>query len=137
MTTASNDSLPFEAIRVLLDSLDVLLHEFRSPGSTRGNKDFYRRRKDRILKWVQDYHSLIIKDCDSILATLSLLLPGLRRDWVYYVQEHDLSSNLARIVGVGHVVVKRLSRWRSTHGDLGAAFESIVQNRVLPSIFSN
>jgi DNA ligase N terminus len=130
MEAPSVDDLPFEAICDLLGRLDRLLQQYGEAGSRMSRLTFYTRRKRMTEDWCQQHRPAIVKNSNSLRATLALLLPDLQRDSVYYMKEYYLSSTLAKVIGIGKDGAKRLSNWRSTDGDLGAAFEKIVESRV-------
>jgi len=128
---SSPQELSFAEICSLLDQLEILRNKYRAPGNKLTRTDFAARKKSQIDKWTKYYRPVIMKDSDSILATLSLLFPDLQANRTYTMQEHVLSKVVSRVLGIGARGENGLRNWRLNDGDFGAAMERIMKGRVI------
>src|SRR5271169_2253281 len=126
----SEDVLQFSAICSLLDKLEELRTRYHAPGTKLNQATFRTCQKTLVGQWTKHYHSVILKDSQSVLATLSLLFPQLRRERVYTLKEHTLARVIGRAMGMGDREVEKLRRWRLNDGDFGVALEREMIKRV-------
>lgn len=131
----SDDFLSFSAICSLLDKLEALRTRYHAPGTKLTKPAFRTRQKSLVDQWTKFYNSIILKDSQSILATLSLLCPDLRTDRVYTLREHTLAPPIARALGMGSQGVDKLRKWRLNDGDFGVALERVMTRRVEQTMF--
>jgi DNA ligase N terminus len=126
----SEENLSFEAICSLLDKLEALRSRYKLSGTKLTQTEFRRRQKTLLCEWSHYYNTLILKDDQSILAVLSLLLPDLRTDRVYFLKEQTLAPVIGRTMGIGSLGVNKLINRRPTEGDFGLALERTMIHRV-------
>lgn len=93
-------------------------------------KDLYRQQGSIIQKWVNERENMVKRDSTTLLAFLSLVLPFFRVDRHYFVREHNLSSVLARAMGMSVKSAEEFKQWRTTDGDFGLMFENSLKQRV-------
>jgi len=129
----STQELSFADICSLLNELENLRKKYRAPGNKLTRTEFSARKKANVDQWTKYYKPVIMKDSDSILATLSLLFPDLQADRTYTMKEHALSKVVSRVLGMGARGENGLRNWRLNDGDFGAAMERIMKGRVSSS----
>jgi hypothetical protein len=134
---SSEDDLSFSAVCSLLDKLENLRNQYHAP-STKLSKVTFRARQTKILnQWTDFYRAMILKDCQSTLAVMSLLSPDLRRERKYTMKEFMFAAVVARALGMGGMGVNRLRNWRLMDGDFGVALEKEINKRVQVLKFSD
>jgi len=124
-----NGTLWFSDICSLLDALEELFDRYQSK-SKLSKRDFRARRTKLVEQWVRHYQLAILRNEKQLIATLSLLFPGLRRERVYTMKETRLAEVIAQAIGCGSEDLQLLANWRSTHKDFGSAAQSVMKRRV-------
>jgi hypothetical protein len=130
MANTSNE-LSFAEICSLLDKLETFRNKYRAPGNRITRTEFTHNKHSKIDQWIRDNKPVIMKDSQSILATLSLLFPHLQADRTYTMQESALAKVVSRVLGMGPRGEKELSNWKLNDGNFGVAMEKIMKDRVL------
>lgn len=128
MSQSPESVLSFPEICDLLDTLQKLLDKYTS--SKMKKRVFYNREATVVRNWVSERELKVKKDSTTLLAFFSLVLPYFRMDRHYFIKEHNLSSVLAKAMGVGPKTVEEFEQWRTTYGDFGLAVENVLKRRV-------
>ena len=122
--------LQFSRICDLLDVLEKLYNRYHAPGTKLLLRNFRQERRETLRRWV-DQHRPLLNDAATVCAVLSLLLPQVRTDRVYYLSEKKTMVTAARkAMGMGKRGEERMMQWRENEGELGLCLEKEMALRV-------